>query len=38
MGKHPVLEALKNKERKVIKLFLTEERKKLFIEGPNNNL
>ena len=39
VGKHPVLEALKNKERKVIKLFLTEESKKtIHRESPNNNL
>ena len=28
VGKHPVIEALKNPERKVIRLFLTEESKK----------
>tara|TARA_B100001029_G_C14940057_1_gene382691 strand:+ start:109 stop:822 length:714 start_codon:yes stop_codon:yes gene_type:complete len=39
VGKHPVLEALKNKERKVLKLFLTEESKKtIHRESPNNNL
>ena len=39
VGKHPVLEALKNKKRKVLKLFLTEESKKtIHRESPNNNL
>ena len=28
VGKHPVIEALKNKKRKVLKIFLTEESKK----------
>ena len=28
VGKHPVLEALKNPKRKVLRLFLTEESKK----------
>ena len=28
VGKHPVIEALKNPERKVLRLFLTEESKK----------
>ena len=39
VGKHPVIEALKNKRRKVLKIFLTEESKKT-IHGlsPNNNL
>ena len=38
-GKHPVIEALKNSKRKVLKVFLTEESKKT-IHGlsPNNNL
>tara|TARA_Y100000590_G_scaffold228139_1_gene257472 strand:+ start:72 stop:806 length:735 start_codon:yes stop_codon:yes gene_type:complete len=38
-GKHPVIEALKNSKRKVLKIFLTEESKKT-IHGlsPNNNL
>ena len=38
-GKHPVIEALKNSNRKVLKVFLTEESKKT-IHGlsPNNNL
>ena len=39
VGKHPVIEALKNKERKVLKIFLTEESKKtVHRESPNNNL
>ena len=38
-GKHPVIEALKNKRRKIIKIFLTEESKKtIHRESPNNNL
>ena len=28
VGKHPVIEALKNKRRKLLKIFLTEESKK----------
>ena len=32
VGKHPVIEALKNPNRKVIRLFLTEESKKTYIE------
>ena len=28
VGKHPVIEALKNPQRKVLRLFLTEESKK----------
>ena len=39
VGKHPVIEALKNKKRKVLKIFLTEESKKtIHRESPNNNL
>ena len=39
VGKHPVIEALKNNNRKVLKLFLTEESKKtIHRESPNNNL
>ena len=39
VGKHPVIEALKNNQRKVIKVFLTEESKKaIHRESPNNNL
>ena len=39
VGKHPVIEALKNKRRKVLKIFLTEESKKtIHRESPNNNL
>ena len=39
VGKHPVIEALKNKRRKILKIFLTEESKKIIHrESPNNNL
>ena len=39
VGKHPVIEALKNKNRKVLKIFLTEESKKtIHRESPNKNL
>jgi len=39
VGKHPVIEALKNPRRKVFTLFLTEESKKnLNKENQNNNL
>ncbi len=39
VGKHSVLEALKNNDRKVLKLFITEESKKIIHrESPNNNL
>ena len=39
VGKHPVIEALKNIDRKVIKVFLTEESKKtIHRESPNKNL
>ena len=38
VGKHPVIEALKNNERKVIKIFLTEESKKtIHRENPNKS-
>ena len=37
VGKHPVIEALKNPKRKVIKLFLTEESKKT-IHRENNKV
>tara|TARA_B100000029_G_C17280207_1_gene853155 strand:+ start:43 stop:795 length:753 start_codon:yes stop_codon:yes gene_type:complete len=37
VGKHPVLEALKNPERKVLRVFLTEDSKKK-INRENNNL
>ena len=37
VGKHPVIEALKNPNRKVIKLFLTEESKKT-IHRENNRV
>ena len=32
VGKHTVIEALKNPKRKVLRVFLTEESKKTFIE------
>ena len=39
VGKHPVIEALKNPERKVIRLFLTEESKKnIHRVSPKRNL
>ena len=39
VGKHPVIEALKNPKRKVIRVFLTEESKKTIHRiSPNNNL
>ena len=39
VGKHPVIEALKNKRRKVLKLFLTEESKKtIHRDSPKINL
>ena len=39
VGKHPVIEALKNPERKVIRLFLTEESKKnIHRASPERNL
>ena len=39
VGKHPVIEALKNKRRKIQKIFLTEESKKtIHREYPKNNL
>ena len=39
VGKHPVIEALKNNDRKVLKIFLTEESKKtIHRESPNKNL
>ena len=39
VGKHPVIEALKNNDRKVLKIFLTEESKKTINrESPNKNL
>ena len=39
VGKHPVIEALKNPERKVIRLFLTEESKKnIHRISPKRNL
>ncbi len=39
VGKHPVIEALKNPHRKVIRLFLTEESKKnIHRVSPNRNL
>ena len=39
VGKHPVIEALKNNNRKVLRIFLTEESKKtIHRESPNKNL
>ena len=39
VGKHAVIEALKNKKRKILKIFLTEESKKnIHRESPNTNL
>ena len=39
VGKHPVIEALKNNRRKVLRVFLTEESKKsIHRESPNTNL
>ena len=39
VGKHPVIEALKNSKRKVIRVFLTEESKKTIHRiSPNKNL
>ena len=39
VGKHAVIEALKNPKRKILKIFLTEESKKtIHRESPNNNL
>ena len=39
VGKHAVIEALKNPKRKVVKVFLTEESKKnIHKESPNKNL
>ena len=39
VGKHPVMEALKNPKRKVLRIFLTEETKKtIHRESPNLNL
>ena len=39
VGKHAVIEALKNPNRKVLRLFLTEESKKIIHrENQSNNL
>ena len=39
VGKHAVIEALKNPKRKILKIFLTEESKKtIHRESPNKNL
>jgi len=39
VGKHPVIEALKNPKRKVLRVFLTEEsKKKIHRNNPNHNL
>ena len=32
VGQHAVIEALKNPKRKVLRIFLTEESKKIYIE------
>ena len=39
VGKHPVIEALKNPKRKVLRIFLTEEAKKIIHrESARKNL
>ena len=39
VGKHPVIEALKNPDRKVLRVFLTEESKKtIHRTSPHKNL
>ena len=39
IGKHAVIEALRNPRRKVLRIFLTEESKKnIHKKNPNNNL
>ena len=39
IGQHAVLEALRNPDRKILRLFLTEESKKnLHRRSPNKNL
>ena len=39
IGQHAVIEALRNPERKVLKVFLTEESKKnIHKKSPNKNL
>ena len=39
VGKHAVLEALKNPKRKVLRVFLTEESKKnIHRKNPNSNI
>ena len=39
VGQHPVIEALKNPNRKVLRVFLTEESKKnIHKNSPNKNL
>ena len=39
VGKHAVIEALKNPERKVLKIFLTEESKKnIHRKNPDKNI
>ena len=39
VGKHAVIEALKNEKRKVLRVFLTEESKKnIHRESPKKNL
>ena len=38
VGQHAVIEALKNPKRKVLKVFLTEESKKIFIEKTKKKI
>ena len=38
VGKHAVTEALKNPNRKVLRVFLTEESKKTFIEKTKKTI
>ena len=38
VGQHAVIEALRNPKRKVLKVFLTEESKKIFIEKTQRRM
>ena len=38
VGQHAVIEALRNPKRKVLKVFLTEESKKIFIEKTQRKM
>jgi len=38
VGQHAVIEALRNPKRRVLKVFLTEESKKIFIEKSKKNV